>query len=458
MRILLVAYEFPPSPSPQSLRWAYLSRELAARGHEVHVLAPNLPGDGTGLPRPGNGVFVHRIAAGPMIGLVARRAMRAAGVDALAPEPGATGEAILRERASRTLQVPLNWKGRVFHWIKAVAGFALFPDIRGEWTHGAKRALVERIGMLHPDIVITSHEPANTLELGLQASWAGLPWLADLGDPVLAPYTPWRWRRRAKSLERTVWRTADAVTVTTEATAEMLQRRHGAGRGPCVVLPQGFAATGPEEDSPFRDMFLHDQLELLYTGSFYRFREPGALVEAVVATPGVRLTIASMRVPPEVVALAERHPHNLRLLGFLPHTEVLALQRAADVLVNISNLDPCQIPGKFFEYLGSGRPVLHLGPRGGDHAADLLRRAGAGWVCENDGPAIAAAVAALRNDKGGGRLGAGLARDDAILARYRWDRIAEACEAVLSVVVQARLASMPAEMPAQHRDIGAIRY
>src|SRR5690606_37156346 len=35
MRVLLIAYEFPPSPSPQSLRWAYLSRELVALGHYV---------------------------------------------------------------------------------------------------------------------------------------------------------------------------------------------------------------------------------------------------------------------------------------------------------------------------------------------------------------------------------------------------------------------------------------
>ena len=37
MRFLLIAYEFPPSPSPQSLRWAYLVRELIALGHQVKV-------------------------------------------------------------------------------------------------------------------------------------------------------------------------------------------------------------------------------------------------------------------------------------------------------------------------------------------------------------------------------------------------------------------------------------
>ena len=45
LRILLIAYEFPPSPSPQSLRWAYLANRLVAAGHDVHVLAPDI-GDG----------------------------------------------------------------------------------------------------------------------------------------------------------------------------------------------------------------------------------------------------------------------------------------------------------------------------------------------------------------------------------------------------------------------------
>lgn len=50
MRFLLIAYEFPPSPSPQSLRWAYLARELVARGHRVKVLTIHLGGETPGLP------------------------------------------------------------------------------------------------------------------------------------------------------------------------------------------------------------------------------------------------------------------------------------------------------------------------------------------------------------------------------------------------------------------------
>ena len=44
--LLPIAYEFPPIPLPQSLRWTRLARELARRGHAVHVLAPDVPGDG----------------------------------------------------------------------------------------------------------------------------------------------------------------------------------------------------------------------------------------------------------------------------------------------------------------------------------------------------------------------------------------------------------------------------
>ena len=58
MRILVIAYEFPPSPSPQSLRWKHLSAELARQGHEVHVLTVDAVATGAAPP---DGVVVHRV-------------------------------------------------------------------------------------------------------------------------------------------------------------------------------------------------------------------------------------------------------------------------------------------------------------------------------------------------------------------------------------------------------------
>ncbi len=42
MKILLVAYEFPPILAAQALRWFYLSNELAKLGVNVHVICPDI--------------------------------------------------------------------------------------------------------------------------------------------------------------------------------------------------------------------------------------------------------------------------------------------------------------------------------------------------------------------------------------------------------------------------------
>ncbi|WP_438998609.1 glycosyltransferase [Variovorax beijingensis] len=425
MRILLVAYEFPPSPSPQSLRWAYLVRELSARGHAVHVLAPDLPGDAFGLPDSA-AVMVHRTNAGPIIGFIAARSRR--------PEArrGLDDTCTWQPAGPSKPKPHLNWKGKLFQHIKGVAGYTTFPDIRGEWK--PDDALDELVASLRPDVVVCSHEPASTLRLGRQLR-GRVAWVVDLGDPVLAPYTPWRWRRRARALEREVWRGADGVTVTTQATASLLASRHGTPFGQCTVVPQGYD-DGQRAPAPWcGDFFDQSLLEVVYTGSFYGFRDPTAVISGLLRTQGVRLTVASMSVPPTLLALAREHPQYLRLLGFLPHDQALTLQSGADLVLNIANEDPVQVPGKLFEYLGSGRPILHVG-QPTDQVADLLQRAGVGWVCENSPDAVAGMLATLRDDRRAGRLGDGLDRDPALLSCYRWTRLAQDYESVLELACQ----------------------
>jgi glycosyltransferase involved in cell wall biosynthesis len=270
--------------------------------------------------------------------------------------------------------------------------------------------------------VVCSHEPASTLRLGAKLR-SRVAWVADLGDPVLASYTPWRWRRRAQALEREVWRTAHGVTVTTQAAASLLAARHGELLGQCCVIPQGYEDSRQSPPPWAEDFFDQSVLEVVYTGSFYGFRNPSAVAEGVLRTPGVRLTIASMTAPSQLIALARQHPDRIRLLGFLPHTQALQLQSAADIVLNIANQDSVQIPGKLFEYFGSGRPILHVGAAD-DQAARLLTDAGAGWVCENSPALISHKLASLLTDKRSGRLGNELIRDDAVLAKYRWERLA----------------------------------
>lgn len=434
MRLLLIAYEFPPSPSPQSLRWTYLARELDALGHEVHVLTADLGGQTPGLPRLPGSVTVHRSFAGPLRGLLAARRRQR--------ERSRGGDAGAGDAASaQPLRPPRNWKQRVSEAVQGAAAFVHFPDIRGEWRPWGRRALERLLDQVRPELVISSHEPATTLELGLLARRRGLPWVADLGDPVLAGYTPRRWRGRSWRIERETCARADLVTVTTPGAASLLRERHGGGARIEVVC-QGFdaaygdagPASGPDGAA---GMFDPRRLELLYTGSLYRFRRIDALLEALQANPGVRLSLAAVTVPERILQAAQALPDQLRLLGFLPHTAALALQRRADVLVSIANDDHAQVPGKIYEYLGAGRPILHLG-NGNDPTAALVTELQRGWVCASRSDPLSPLLGALAGAKARGELERGLELGHDQVHQYSWQHIARRLDALLAGAARQR--------------------
>lgn len=292
--------------------------------------------------------------------------------------------------------------------------------------------LLER---LQPDVVLSSHEPASTLELGLIARERGFPWVADLGDPVLSFYTPDRWKEKSVKLERDTCLRAERVIVTTEGARRLLAERHTVPANRFEVLTQGYDAEAKADGIPGVD-FDPARLELLYTGRFYQFREPRALVDAVLATAGVRLSIATSRAPDWLLPLLDAHPERLRLLGFVPHAQAVTLQRSADVLVNIANDDPVHVPGKVYEYLGAGRPILHLGDNEEDVAARLVQTHRRGLVSGNGTPAIAQSLERLVEIKRAGDWSAHFNLDQSGVEQYQWQSIARRLHALLRQVVK----------------------
>lgn len=439
MRLLLIAYEFPPSPSPQSLRWTYLVRELALQGHEVHVLTADLGGTTPGLPPLPDSVRVHRTFPGLLRGALAMHRdyrQRNPRKPASPPATDATPAGDASPTPLTALRPPRNWKQRLSEAVQAAAAMLHFPDIRGEWRRHGRRALRRLLVELRPDLVISSHEPATTLELGLMVRRAGIPWIADLGDPVLAPYTPRRWRARSLRLERSVFRDAAHVTVTNPRAMEQMRERHGTAT-PISVLTQGFDLV-PAPLEVGAGLFEQDRLELLYTGSLYAFRRIDVLLGALRCDPRIRLSIAAVTVPESILAAARAMPGQLRLLGFLPHRHALALQRQADVLVNIANDDAAQIPGKFYEYLGSGRPVLHL-TDAPDLVADRISTLRRGWISANDQAAISERLLQLSRAKAQGALDDGLSLDTAQVREHSWQALgAELSKLLQQVAARSR--------------------
>jgi glycosyltransferase involved in cell wall biosynthesis len=81
----------------------------------------------------------------------------------------------------------------------------------------------------------------------------------------------------------------------------------------------------------------------------------------------------------------------------IPHKELLKLYGQTDLLLLVlahTALAPGNLPGKLFEYLASGIPIVGIGPVQGD-AADVIGKAKAGQIFERSDEAEM--IAMLRN-------------------------------------------------------------
>lgn len=425
MKVLLVAYDFDPIASPQSLRWIYLSRELHRQGIEVTVLTTDRTAPGLGLPVLPEGVRVYRTFAGPLFGALGWLQARRHPV----PSEGALPRPAITAKGVRRQLVDLARRAWAQIW---------FPDERGEWVLAGRSACRRVLAIEQPNVVIGSHEPAVSLILAMEAARQGIPWIADLGDPIDAPYTKTRWRARAASFEGEVARSASLIVVTSEATKALLVERHRLDADSVVVITQGYAPYSASES-----VNAGEDLTLLYSGRFYAFRDPSALLHAVDNTEGVRLDVMGELTPEDQARLEAIPKQKRRFLGNLPHESALGAQRRADVLVNIGNSPATQVPGKIYEYLGAGRPILQIQQDPDDAGSSLIRNLERGWVVENDPQAISAQLRQLVSRRREGRLDEGCRLDANSILAYSWEGLA--------AKYRAQIERVAGEVASEHR-------
>lgn len=332
---------------------------------------------------------------------------------------------------------------------RSVVSWFMLPDSFALWRRPAADAVVARLAAEPFDAMLTSSPPDTVHLVGLDAVRRHpVPWVADFRDPWVGlsyknPPTPWH-RARQKKLRAEVLERADVLIAATETHVEKLRlllppgasrRVHQLSNGweDDVEIP---AAGAPRRPGPVR---------VLYTGTLWD----------VQATRTCFLGL--QRALEEVLPKGTAHPIELeivgphesaeeklvarlglggavRFAGQLPYAEARARQREADVLLLLRVHGPgyeVSVPGKFFEYLATGLPILaFLGP---GEAADLVRDAG-GWIVEPDDEL--AAARAFRRLIAGERPGADSPGRREMTERFRRDRIAGQLAALLDQLVE----------------------
>lgn len=437
MKLLYFAYDYPPERSPQSLRTARLTAGLVAAGHDVTVVTrrahvhESTGDEPVGGSSPGS-LRVLRHAQGPLNRLAdrllqwhARRRPIPSGAPQLDRELHDDDSAHIPFTATDSPSI--NWKGRFLSGLRTREDALFFPGRAFFWSRHAKRRLIAEVNAGRVDGVILSHEPASTLLLAEVCLKLGVPYIAELGDPVLAPYTPVRWAARAFRLERAVSRSAAALVVTSDATGALLRDRHGPFDARISVIEQGFdSGWRSTEEAAHTQALTADArpLKLVYCGRFYRFRDPAPLFEAVAQSAGnVQLHLATPEIP-QWLEFSMDPRSNTVDHGFLPHQDSVALQATADVLVNFANADPTQVPGKFYEYLGMCKPILHVSSSpDSDPQARMVRELRRGWVLPADSAVLAQEIRRLSDLMREDRLHDGLDLTASSVRQFSWENL-----------------------------------
>lgn len=430
-RILLVAYNFPPLISPQSLRWLYLCRALSSGGYEVDVLTIRMPSAFSDMMEEiPSGTGTYRTFPGPFYALTFAHSTEGRQL-----REGTAGEPPQGVPGPPAPLVALH--GFLARMLNAI----LVPDAYIEWLPFAMARGARLLREKRHDVIISSSEPRACHVVGcLLSRKSGLPWIADYGDPWIYPVPlhrePSLKVRLVARLEARLMRTVAAVTVAAEGTRMLYLRRFPfLGEDRIRVIPQGFdpalfARIGTKRSQKFR---------IVYCGSFYEnLRDPMPFLRAVadIATADIEVVVAG-RINRFADTLRET-PYREKVVfrGFLPHKESLALQKGADLLLHIGNATDVQVPGKIYEYLGAGRPILSIAGAGRDVSADLVGVLQRGIVVRNEQADIRRALVELHTLWRNGALDARFSLGD--LDQFTWRRRAEDLVDVLEGATKAR--------------------
>ena len=250
----------------------------------------------------------------------------------------------------------------------------LLPDARLLWLPFALWQAWREISQQSIPLVLTSGPPHSAHFVGwILSKFMGIKWVSDFRDSWLqgnllpTPTALHRFVQRV--MEKRILSDADAVTCTSQNLAEMSARIGHRAENTTHFLPNGYDA----EDFAEPVLASDTCFDIAYVGALSSFADPRTLLE------GFRLFVETAQLSPEETRLhfigvevtgnlpTWVHENSLNEYvdagGYMPHRDAIHVMRQMDLLVYLVSPGSFHalIPGKTFEYIASGKPVLAIG-------------------------------------------------------------------------------------------------
>ncbi len=374
--VLIITYYWPPSGGGGVQRWLNFSKHLPTLGWRPIVLTPSNPSvleqDPSLLDEISPALSVVKI---PIL------------------EPYAFVSGLFKTQTiprQGIVQKGSGFKSKILTWMR---GNLLIPDTRIFWRKPAFKKACQIIRNESVDLVVTTGPPHSMHLIGLDLKRKlNVKWIADFRDPwtewdILESLKLTRWAKASHlQLEKQVFEHADGVITVSNAWAIEFSDLHN--KMP-EVITNGFEIERKPTDTPPHQ----NKFRISHFGLINQFRSApslwqvlGELCHEDEQFSGELEIFLAGNVDEYVLTLLRDYGlgNKIRFTPYIPYEALPEKYQETSVfllLTNKSKNSKGHIPGKLFEYLIQGKPILALTEPDGD-VADILCNTNAGFVAE----------------------------------------------------------------------------
>jgi len=366
-KVLIVTYYWPPAGGAGVQRWLKFSKYLLHYGYEPVILTvdphyatyPALDLTlGKDIPKE---LKIYRVKATDWFRLYKKDKSKV-------PSAGFAGN------NNNTFFTKIS---------RFLRGNFFIPDPRKGWNRFAIKAALEIIRKEKIHTIITTSPPHSSQLIGLKIKRKipSLFWVSDLRDSWTDIYyyelfypTPIS-KMIDRHYEKSVLQTADRIITVGNNLADSFASKAAGINEKIRVIPNGF----DEEDFEKISKCDPKRFTVTYTGTISESYPLNSLLKALqrLEKEGKDFVLRFVGYVPENVRSKIASQINPDKVVFIPYTDH---GKAVDFMCNSSVLlllipshknNEAITPGKTFEYLAAGKPVLYIGPLNGDAAFHL---------------------------------------------------------------------------------------
>ena len=361
-KILIITYYWPPAGGPGVQRWLKFTKYLPEFGYEPHVYIP---------ANPSYPITDETLAKdiNPKVKIVKNSIWEPYQIaEKLNPKNKSYKGGHFEKKESQSFMSKLS----VF-----IRGNFFIPDARKFWIKPSIQFLKEYLDKEGIHTIVTSGPPhsMHLIGLGLKNLNPNLKWIADFRDPWTQisyhkelKLTSWA-AKKHEDLEYAVMTKANLVLATSYSDGENFKK---IGAKNVEVITNGFEQVKQETEKD--QEFFH----ITYSGGLEMLRNPFSLWKAIHELTksnssfknDLKLNFyGSLADDVKQTIIDEDLSSNLIVHGYVSHQDSLNAINKANVLL-LTNFDNVAskgiIPGKLFEYMATGNPILAVGPTDAD--------------------------------------------------------------------------------------------